>query len=198
MKRRTAPPTLVLASSSPYRAALLERLGLPFETHFPNIDETPWPGEQPEHLVARLAEAKARATGAIFPHALVIGSDQVAALDQSILGKPGNHERAVQQLRAASGREVVFYTGLCVFNTLTGYTNVAVEPFRVQFRPLTEEQIEHYLQREQPYQCAGSFRCEGLGIVLFKRLQGEDPNTLIGLPLIRLTEMLEQEGYPIL
>lgn len=198
MERRAAPPTLVLASSSPYRAALLERLGLPFETHFPNINEAPLPGERPEHLVARLAEAKARATGAIFPHALVIGADQAAVLDQFILGKPGNHERAVQQLRAASGREVVFYTGLCVFNTLTERVNITVEPFRVQFRPLTEKQIEHYLQRERPYQCAGSFRCEGLGIVLFKRLQGEDPNTLIGLPLIRLSEILEQEGYPIL
>lgn len=193
-----APPTLVLASSSPYRAALLERLGLPFETCAPHIDETPLPQEQPEELVARLAEAKARAVGAKFPHALVIGSDQVAVLDRHILGKPGTHERALQQLRAASGREVIFYTGLCLFNTTTGEAKTTVEPFRVQFRPLTEKQIEHYLQRERPYQCAGSFQSEGLGITLFKRLQGDDPNTLIGLPLIRLTELLEQESYPVL
>lgn len=198
MKHHTAPSTLVLASSSPYRADLLKRLGLPFETRSPNIDEISLPGEQPEHLVARLAQAKARAVGAAFPRALVIGSDQVAVLDQHILGKPGNHERAAQQLRAAAGREVIFHTGLCLFNTATGYANTIVEPFRVQFRPLTGEQIEHYLRREQPYQCAGSFRCEGLGIALFERLQGDDPNTLIGLPLIRLTEMLNQEGHPVL
>lgn len=198
MKHHTVPSTLVLASSSPYRADLLKRLGLPFETRSPNIDETSLPGEQPEHLVARLAQAKARAVGAAFPRALVIGSDQVAVLDQHILGKPGSHERAAQQLRVAAGREVIFHTGLCLFNTATSYANTTVEPFRVQFRPLTGEQIEHYLRREQPYQCAGSFRCEGLGIALFERLQGDDPNTLIGLPLIRLTEMLNQEGHPVL
>lgn len=198
MKHHAAPSTLVLASSSPYRADLLKRLGLPFETRSPDIDEAPLPGEPPEHLVARLAQAKARTVGATFPKALVIGSDQVAVLDQRILGKPGNHEQAAQQLRAAAGREVVFYTGLCLFNTATGHVNTIVEPFRVQFRPLTGEQIEHYLRREQPYQCAGSFRCESLGIALFERLQGDDPNTLIGLPLIRLTGMLEQEGCPVL
>jgi septum formation protein len=191
-------PTLVLASSSPYRAALLERFGLPFEIHSSNIDETPLPQEQPEQLVVRLAEAKARAVGAKFPNALVIGSDQVAILNQNILGKPGTHERALQQLRAASGQEVTFYTGLCLLNTATGHANTTIEPFRVQFRQLTEEQIERYLQREQPYQCAGSFRSEGLGIVLFNRLQGDDPNALIGLPLIRLAELLAQEGYPVL
>lgn len=192
------PPTLVLASGSPYRAALLERLDVPFETCAPDIDERPLPGETPERLVARLAEAKAQAVHTDFPSALVIGSDQAAVLDRQILGKPGNHARAVQQLLAAAGREVIFYTGLCVFNTRTGRANTAVEPFRVQFRPLTEKQIDHYLQREQPYQCAGSFRAEGLGIALFECLQGDDPNALIGLPLIRLTEMLVQAGYPIL
>jgi septum formation protein len=193
-----SPPTLVLASSSPYRAALLERLGLPFKVHSPNIDETPLPQEQPQQLVARLAEAKARDVGTKFPNALVIGSDQTAVLNQHFLGKPETHERALQQLRAASGQEVTFYTGLCLLNTTTGQAKITAEPFQVQFRELTEAQIEHYLQRERPYQCAGSFRAEGLGIALFKRLQGDDPNALIGLPLIRLTELLEQEGYPVL
>jgi septum formation protein len=198
MKTYFAPPTLVLASSSPSRAALLERLGLPFEIRAPNVNETPLSAEQPEQLVSRLAEAKARAVGIDFSKALVIGADQVALLGQDILGKPGTYERAVQQLRAASGREVNFYTGLCVLNTATGQTQTRIEIFQVQFRHLTEAQIEHYLQREQPYQCAGSFRSEGLGIALFKHLRGDDPTTLIGLPLIRLTELLAQEGYSVL
>jgi septum formation protein len=198
MKTYFAPPTLVLASSSPSRAALLERLGLPFEIRAPNVNETPLSAEQPEQLVSRLAEAKARAVGIGFSKALVIGADQVALLGQDILGKPGTYERAVQQLRAASGRKVNFYTGLCVLNTATGQTQTRIEIFQVQFRHLTEAQIEHYLQREQPYQCAGSFRSEGLGIALFKHLRGDDPTTLIGLPLIRLTELLAQEGYSVL
>lgn len=193
-----APPTLVLASSSPYRADLLERLGLPFETCAPDIDETPLPQEQPEELVARLAETKARVMGAKFSNALVIGSDQVAVLEQQILGKPKTHERALQQLRAASDRTVFFYTGLCLVNTVTGETKTVVEPFQVRFRQLTEQQIACYLQREQPYQCAGSFRSEGLGIALIQYFQGDDPNALVGLPLIRLTELLEQAGCPIL
>jgi septum formation protein len=176
----------------------LERFGLPFETRSPNIDETPLPQEQPKQLVARLAEAKARAVGAEFSNTLVIGSDQAAVLNQNILGKPGTHQRALQQLRAASGQEVIFYTGLCLLNTTTGQAKITIEPFQVQFRQLTEEQMERYLQRERPYQCTGSFRAEGLGIVLFKRLQGDDPNALIGLPLIRLAELLAQEGYPVL
>ncbi|BAW80735.1 septum formation protein Maf [Candidatus Nitrosoglobus terrae] len=191
-------PTLILASSSPYRAALLKQLGLSFKTHSPDLDETPLPQEPPQQLVARLAEAKARKVGAKLPNALIIGADQVAVLNQSLLGKPGTHERALQQLRAASGQRVIFYTGLCLFNTITGQTRTAIEFFQVEFRQLTETQIEHYLQREKPYQCAGSFRSEGLGIALFKRLQGDDPSALIGLPLIRLTTFLEQEGYPIL
>lgn len=198
MSASLSPPILVLASSSPYRAALLKRLGLSFETRSAHIDETPLPQEQPQQLVTRLAEAKARAVGAQFPNALIIGADQVAVLDQHILGKPGTHQQALQQLRAESGREVTFYTGLCLLNTATRRVTITLEPFRVQFRQLTEVKIERYLQREQPYQCAGSFRAEGLGIVLFKRLQGDDPNALIGLPLIRLAEFLEQEGYPVL
>ncbi|KFI22619.1 Maf family protein [Nitrosococcus oceani] len=193
-----APPTLVLASSSPYRAELLARLGLPFEICAPDIDEIPLPQEQPEGLVARLAETKARVVGAKSPNALVIGSDQVAVLGQQILGKPKTHERALQQLRAASGQTVFFYTGLCLVNTLMGEAKTVVEPFQVQFRQLTEQQIDNYLQREQPYQCAGSFRSEGLGIALIQHLQGDDPNALVGLPLIRLTELLEQAGYPVL
>src|SRR5690625_4531369 len=155
-----ASPTLVLASSSPYRAALLERLSLPFEIRPAHVDETPLPQEQPQQLVTRLAEAKARIVGTQFPNALIIGSDQAAVLDQHILGKPGSHQRALQQLRAQSGREVTFYTGLCLLNTNTRRANIILEPFSVQFRQLTEAQIERYLQRDQPYQCAGSFRAE--------------------------------------
>ncbi|ADJ28304.1 Maf family protein [Nitrosococcus watsonii] len=193
-----ALPTLVLASSSPYRAELLARLRLPFESHAPDIDETPLPQEQPEELAARLAETKAQIVGAKTSNALVIGSDQVAVLEQQMLGKPKTHERALQQLQAASGRTVFFYTGLCLLNTVTGASKTVVEPFQVRFRQLTEQQIDTYLQREQPYQCAGSFRSEGLGIALIQHLQGNDPNALVGLPLIRLTELLEQAGYPVL
>lgn len=189
---------LVLASTSPYRKTLLEKLQLPFETVSPEIDETSLPDESPEQLVARLAESKAKAAAAKFSHALIIGSDQVAVVEGKIVGKPGNHDNAVAQLKRASGKRVVFLTGLCVYNTASQRSQVEVVPFSVVFRQLTETQIEHYLQREQPYNCAGSFKSEGLGIALFERLEGDDPNTLIGLPLIRLVRMLENEGYPVL
>lgn len=189
---------LVLASTSPYRKALLQRLGLPFETASPAADETPLPGETPDQLVRRLAEAKARAVAKQFPDALIIGSDQVAVLEGAILGKPGTHAAAMAQLRAASGKRVSFRTGLCLLNSGTGGAQVEVVSFDVCFRELTGEQIESYLRKEMPYDCAGSFKSEGLGIALFQRLEGDDPNALIGLPLIRLIAMLEAEGIDVL
>ncbi|MEO5343375.1 MAG: Maf-like protein [Gammaproteobacteria bacterium SHHR-1] len=191
-------PTLVLASTSPFRQQLLGRLGLPFATAAPDIDESSLPGETPQQLVLRLAEGKAQAVAEAFPDCLIIGSDQVACLDGQVLGKPGNHERAREQLRQAAGREVEFVTGLCLLNSASGRCQRACEPFRVQFRPLSQGQIEAYLLREQPYNCAGSFKSEGLGIALFSRLIGDDPNSLIGLPLIRLVAMLETEGVAVL
>jgi septum formation protein len=149
-------------------------------------------------LVARLAEAKARSIAVRRPNALVIGSDQAAVLDGKILGKPGSHERAVEQLLQASGQTVIFYTGLCVMDSDSGRAQVDIAPFRVVFRKFGLPQIENYLRREQPYQCAGSFKSEGLGIALFERLDGDDPTSLIGLPLIRLVRMLETEGVAIL
>lgn len=189
---------LVLASTSPYRRALLERLGLPFETAAPQVDESHRENETPHALVARLAEAKARAIGPQFSNALIIGSDQVAVLDGQILGKPGDHSTATQQLHNASGRQVSFLTGLCLLNTATQSCHVTVVPFSVRFRVLSDAQIEHYLQKEQPYNCAGSFKSEGLGICLFEKLEGADPNALIGLPLIELTSLLATEGLDVL
>ena len=189
---------LVLASTSPFRREILEKLDVSFETMAPDVNEDILIDEIPEQLVARLAEAKARAVGQQRSNALVIGSDQVAVVDGQILGKPGNHEEATKQLRRASGERVSFLTGLCVFNTESKRVQLDVVPFNVIFRQLTDNQIENYLQKEQPYNCAGSFKSEGLGIALFERLEGDDPNTLIGLPLIRLTRMLESEGFPII
>jgi septum formation protein len=188
---------LVLASTSPFRRELLTRLGLPFTIQAPEVDETRLLGEEAPVLVARLAEQKARAIAPSAPAALIIGSDQVAVLDGDIIGKPGDHRRAVAQLQQASGRTVRFYTGVCLLDSASGQCQVAVEEFRVVFRPLTATMIEGYLQREQPYQCAGSFKSEGLGIALFERLEGDDPTGLIGLPLIRLTRMLEAAGVAV-
>jgi septum formation protein len=187
-------PELVLASTSPYRRSLLERLGLPFATAAPDVDEAALPDETPPDLVTRLAEAKARALAHAHPGALIIGSDQVAAMDDAVLGKPGNRERAIAQLGRASGRVLTFYTGLCLLNTGTGRCQTVCEPFRVHFRRLSPAQIEGYIAREQPFNCAGSFKSEGLGIALFERLEGDDPNALVGLPLIRLIGMLAAEG----
>lgn len=189
---------LVLASTSPYRKELLQRLGLPFETAAPDVDESRGAGEAAGDMVRRLAEHKARAVAARFPGSLIIGSDQVAVLGDTILGKPGTHERAVAQLTEASGRHVSFLTGLCLYNSRTDQAQVDVVPFHVVFRQLTSRQIEHYLTRERPYNCAGSFKSEGLGIALFERLEGDDPTALIGLPLIRLVRMLEHEGVAVL
>lgn len=184
---------IVLASTSPFRRELLSRLGLPFETASPEIDESRLPGESPLDMVRRLSVAKARA-GAPAYQALVIGSDQVATVGDEALGKPGSHERAAAQLRRVSGRSVTFLTGLCLLNTATDEAQVDVVPYRVHFRNLGDEQIERYLRHDLPYDCAGSFKSEGLGITLFERMEGEDPTALIGLPLIRLTDMLTRAG----
>lgn len=192
-------PELILASSSPYRRALLERLNLPFRCISPEVDETPLDGEAPDALAVRLARLKATAlapTGRCGSSTqLIIGSDQVASLDGRCLGKPGDHPSAVEQLRAASGRTVTFYTGLCLLDTRQRKEEVRCETFRVHFRPLSDEQIECYLRKERPYDCAGAFKMEGLGICLFERLEGDDPSALIGLPLIRLTELLQNAGF---
>jgi len=189
---------LVLASTSPFRKSVLEKLGLPFDCHAPEVDETPRPDETPAQLVERLSIAKALAVAAHFKQGLVIGSDQVAVIDNAILGKPGNHENAVAQLERASGKTVTFLTGLALVNAESGSIQAEVLPFKVIFRQLTHPQIVNYLNAEQPYNCAGSFKSEGLGIALFERLEGDDPNTLIGLPLIRLIRMLEKEGMAVI
>ncbi|CAB1276202.1 Maf family protein [Candidatus Nitrosacidococcus tergens] len=193
-----AYPPLILASSSPYRAALLKRLNIPFKCCSPHIDEAPLFEETPQHLASRLAQQKAQAVREQFPQGLIIGSDQVASIDEKILDKPETHERAVTQLKVASGKKMIFYTGLCVLDGKTDQMELIVEPFYVYFRSLTQEQIENYLQQEQPYDCAGSFKAEGLGIVLFEQLEGSDPNALIGLPLIQLVTLLNKIGYSIL
>lgn len=185
---------LILASSSPYRRQLLQRLNLPFSHQSPSIDETPKPGESANELVLRLASEKAMTVAENNPYALIIGSDQVAVLDEKILSKPGNAETALQQLSACSGRSVTFLTGLCLLNSQSGRQQQLVEPFTVHFRELTQDQLERYIQIEQPFDCAGSFKMEGLGISLFERLEGDDPNSLIGLPLIQLVKLLNKEG----
>lgn len=190
--------TVVLASSSPFRRALLARLGIPFEVLSPAVDETPRPGEAPAALVERLALAKARAVADQRRDALVIGADQVAVHGETPVGKPRDHADAVRQLRAASGRRVILYTGLALLDAASGRAQLEVVPFAVCFRPLTDRQIENYLRKERPYDCAGSVKAEGLGIALLERLEGDDPNTLIGLPLIRLVRMLENEGIAVI
>lgn len=189
--------TLVLASTSPFRQEILGKLNLPFEVAAPNVDEKRLDNETPQQLVTRLSESKARAVADHYPDALIIGSDQVAVLDNDILGKPLNHENAFQQLKMASGNKVTFYTGLCLLNSATQNTQTRCIPFQVYFRELTDEQIEHYLQNDKPYNCAGSFKSEGLGISLFEKLEGDDPNTLTGLPLIELIRLLGNEGISV-
>lgn len=194
---KTTMQTLVLASTSPFRKSLLEKLQLPFLCAAPNIDETPLSGESAEQLVTRLAQQKAEAMASQYPDALIIGSDQVAVLNGQIIGKPLNHLTATNQLQQASGQRLTFYTGLCLYNAATRTTSTIVDPFHVHFRQLQPEQIERYLLAEQPYQCAGSFKSEGLGISLFERLEGDDPNTLVGLPLIRLIQLLADQGIAV-
>lgn len=189
--------TIVLASSSPYRRELLNKLGLNFICESPDIDESPVEGETAQQLVSRLAIEKAKAVATNHPDSLIIASDQIALLNGKILGKPGNHLAAKKQLADASGNEVLFLTSLVLHNTSTGMHQHEVVPFTVHFRLLNDVEIEGYLLKEQPYNCAGSFKSEGLGITLFQRLEGDDPNALIGLPLIKLTEMLANEGLSL-
>ncbi|PRD15564.1 Maf family protein [Pantoea coffeiphila] len=185
---------LVLASTSTYRSALLTKLQLPFITDAPEVDETRLGNETAEQLVVRLAAAKAQALAGHYPEHLIIGSDQVCVVDGVVCGKPHTEENARAQLRAASGRSVVFYTGLALYDSRHQVLQTLCEPFTVDFRTLSEAEITHYVSREQPLNCAGSFKSEGLGITLFERLSGRDPNTLIGLPLIALCEMLRKAG----
>lgn len=189
--------TLVLASSSPYRRELLARLHLPFDVMSPDVDETPLPNEKPQDTALRLAQLKARAVADKFPDALIIGSDQVAMLDDIQFGKPHTFENAKTQLTQASGRKMIFHTALCLYNSKSGHMQARVVPIGVQFRTLTEAQIERYLHKEQPYNCAGSAKSEGLGVALIERFEGDDPNALIGLPLIALVDMLNNEGVAV-
>ncbi|EHN8831298.1 nucleoside triphosphate pyrophosphatase [Enterobacter hormaechei] len=186
-------PNLVLASTSPYRRMLLEKLGIPFECAAPDVDETPQPGESPRHLVTRLAKEKAQSLAVRYPAHLIIGSDQVCVLDGEITGKPHTEENACQQLLRAQGSIVTFYTGLALYNSASGHLQTECEPFDVHFRHLSEQEILNYVRRERPLNCAGSFKSEGLGIALFDKLDGRDPNTLVGLPLIALCQMLRRE-----
>ena len=189
---------LVLASSSPFRRRLLGQLSVEFLTLDPDIDESPLPGEKPQTLVRRLSIAKACAVVSRAPAALIIGSDQVAVHQGEIVGKPRDHADAVAQLLSSSGKTITFFTSVALLNAANGHLQVDVVPFEVRFRPLTQEKIEHYLEREKPYGCCGSLRADGLGIALVDQLRGDDPTALIGLPLTVLTQMLEKEGFRVL
>ncbi|HTQ78297.1 MAG TPA: Maf family nucleotide pyrophosphatase [Burkholderiales bacterium] len=193
-----SPTRLVLASTSKYRRMLLDRLGMPFECADPSTDETADAGESPADTAARLARAKARAVAPLYPDALIVGADQVASCEGERLGKPGGHDAAVRQLTLLSGRSARFDTAVCVLDAATGSDPVRVVPCLVTFRTLSPRQIERYLRREQPYDCAGSAKSESLGIALIARMETEDSTALVGLPLIALTEMLAQAGRPVL
>ena len=190
--------TLILASSSKFRRELLHKLQIPFSSISPKVDETALPNEKPHETALRLAQDKARKIAKKHPHALVIGCDQVATLDGEQIGKPGNHHNATLQLQKMRGREVTFHSALCLYNAETNVMQAEVVPYLVRFRKLTDAQIENYLNKEQPYQCAGSAKSEGLGIALIERMIGEDPNALIGLPLIKLISMLNNEGVSVI
>ncbi|MCX2973114.1 septum formation inhibitor Maf [Halieaceae bacterium IMCC8485] len=189
---------LILASTSPYRRQLLERLQIPFRCESPNVDETAHPGESPAALAQRLATAKALDIASTNPGAFVIGSDQVASLAGSCIGKPGSHAAASKQLHDSAGQRVDFYTGLSLINLSIDYHETLIERFSVVFRELESLEIETYLQKEKPYDCAGSFKCEGLGIALFEKMIGDDPTTLVGLPLIATCRLLKAAGAPVL
>jgi len=197
IRNTTLQRNIILASSSPFRRELLARLQLDFESRAPEVDESILEGEDAIRYVRRLAESKAQVIARQHPDAIVIGSDQCALLDGQILGKPGSHQNALQQLRQAQGKNVVFHTAVCVIQLSSGFNAVEEVPFEVEFRRLSDPQLEHYLQVEQPYQCAGSFKAEGYGSCLFRRMQGEDPSALIGLPLFKLIEMLEAAGVEV-
>lgn len=189
---------IILSSTSPYRKALLERLRINFSCESPDIDETPLTREPVEDMVVRLATAKAQAIADKHPDALIIGSDQSAVLNGEKLSKPGNYENAFQQLSNASGQKITFQTGLCLLNSKTGNVQSTCVPYTVVFKILSAKMIENYLHKEEPYNCAGSFKSEALGIALFDRFEGDDPNALIGLPLIQLVNFLDNEGFSIL
>jgi septum formation protein len=191
-------PALVLGSTSVYRRELLSRLRVPFEVCAPDVDETPMPGEAPVDLAQRLALAKARAVATQHPDAVIIGSDQVADLDGEPLGKPGSHERAVEQLRAMRGKRVLFHTAVAVVRAGTGYEGRALSTVTVTFRSLTDAEIETYLRAEEPYDCAGSAKSEALGIALVDAIESDDPTSLIGLPLIRTCALLREAGFDVL
>jgi septum formation protein len=190
--------SLILASSSIYRRELLSRLQLPFTCIAPEVDESALTHELPSQTALRLAQLKARKVGLSHAQSLIIGCDQVATLDNIKLGKPGNHENATLQLRLMRGREVVFHSALCLYNPTTDHMQAEVVPYTVKFRELSDAQIENYLQKEQPYNCAGSAKSEGLGIAIIERMVGDDPNALIGLPLIKLVNMLQNEGIAVI
>jgi len=190
-------PEIILASGSPFRKQLLDRLQLDYECLAPDIDETIIAGEDASHYVCRLAESKAGRVAVDHPQALVIGSDQCALLGEKILGKPGSHENALRQLREAQGKTVVFHTAVCVLNLSAGFSAVEDVVYEVEFRNLSDRQLDHYLRLEEPYQCAGSFKSEGYGACLFNTMHGDDPTALIGLPLITLTRMLENAGIEV-
>ena len=194
----SAAPALILGSTSRYRLELLSRLRTPFTVVAPDVDETPQTGETPEALARRLALAKARAVAAQHPHAVVIGSDQVADLNGEPLGKPGNHARAVQQLQRMRGQTVVFQTAVAVVCLATQFEQLDLAPVKVRFRDLTDAEIEAYLRAEEPYDCAGSAKSEGLGITLLDAIDNDDPTALVGLPLIRTCRMLRAAGIDVL
>lgn len=197
-------PKIILASTSVYRKQLLEKLAIPFETAQPDCDEAPLPNESAQDLVLRLAQNKAQSCDlSAIQHntnkpCLVIGSDQVCVIDGQIIGKPLNRENAIAQLSQASGRTITFYTGVALYHSGTQLTDVELDTFTVHFRQLTEQQIENYVDKEQPFYCAGSFKSEGLGIALFERLEGKDPNALVGLPLICLIDMLAKQNVQVI
>lgn len=197
LKIQNIKQELILGSSSIYRQELLQRLQIPFKTVKPKIDESPLSNEAPEATAVRLAEAKARAVAEIYAQALIIGCDQVAVLGDTHLGKPMNHKNAVKQLQLMRGKEVVFYTALSLLNGCTDRIQTCVVPYYVKFRQFSDQQIESYLIKEKPYHCAGSAKSEGLGIALIERMTGDDPNALVGLPLIMLVGMLANEGVDI-
>ncbi|NOT18215.1 MAG: septum formation inhibitor Maf [Sulfuriferula sp.] len=194
----TTQPQLVLASTSPYRRALLQKLQVAFTVANPKVDETPLLDETPACTSLRLAELKAKAVALDFPSALIIGSDQVATLNGSHIGKPGNHENAVKQLQTMRGNCIIFHTAVSLYNSATGKLQSQIVPTSVTIRHLSDEQIHSYLHKEQPYQCAGSAKSEAMGIAIMEKMEGTDPNALIGLPLIALTQMLMNEGWDIL
>ena len=194
----TTQKKLILGSTSVYRRELLERLRTPFSVESPHVDETSLPGERPAELARRLALAKAQAVAERFPGYVVIGSDQVADLNGQAMGKPGTHERAVAQLRQMSGMTVIFQTAVAVICRETGFCQESLVPVKVRFQSLTDREIENYLQAEKPYDCAGSAKSEGLGIALLESIENDDPTALVGLPLIRTSQMLRAAGIDLL